>query len=160
MPPVKSRASPPKQVGKNSVKFNNRVISKNYLPADLKEYYQQVDDYNKQYKSPLGLPRHNYLGPGNTARAEGNTLEPVDSDDLIAQEHDDAYHYAKTKEDVFAADKKAIHEFASDAWKNRNWHSAVGAVGLGIKHGVERLSDKVYYPSLPGESCLAITMFA
>lgn len=107
---------------------------------------------NTDKSKPFLAPGHNYLGPGNQAQIAGNQLPPVDSDDLIASQHDNAYHVAKTKEDIYAADKRAISDFAVDAWKNKNWHSAVGAIGLGAKHGIERLTNKVFYPNL-GKSC-------
>ncbi len=112
-----------------------------------KDFSQQVDKLNK-----FLFPGHNYLGPGNVAPSAGNQAPPIDRDDQIAAEHDTAYHQAKTKEDIYKADTQAIGDFAHDAYKNLNWHSAVGAIGLGAKHGVERLTNKVFYPNL-GKSC-------
>lgn len=99
-------------------------------------------------KPVFSLPGHNYLGPGNLAVGEGNSNKPVDSDDFIAAVHDEAYLNAKTKEDVYSADREAISQFASDALHNQNWHSIVGAAGLGVKHGVEKLTGSVFYPRL------------
>jgi len=90
------------------------------------------------------FPGHKYLGPGN----ELNSGEPIDSDDVIAKEHDLSYHYAECEEDVFIADKIAIFSFIFDWIKNKNWHSIVGAVGLGVKHFTEMVIGKVLYPNL------------
>lgn len=123
------------------------------LPIDWKfdlRNSRGFDETVKQFSS-FNFPGHNYLGPGNQAPAQGNTAPPKDSDDLIAAEHDDNYHSAKTKEDIYNADKQAIREFGSDAINNLNWHSAVGAIGLGAKHGVERLTNQVFYPNLAGK---------
>lgn len=46
----------------------------------------------------LIFPGHKYLGPGNKIFCG----TPVDSDDLIAQEHDLAYERAETKEDIYS----------------------------------------------------------
>lgn len=94
--------------------------------------------------SSFVFPGHKYLGPGN----ELNSGVPIDADDFIAREHDCAYESARCEEDVFVADKKAIFSFAVDLIRNRNWHSAVGAVGLGFKHLMEKFLGIVLYPIL------------
>jgi hypothetical protein len=96
-------------------------------------------------QSKFVLPGHRYIGPGNPL----NNGQPVDSDDAIAKTHDIAYNNAETAEDVRAADRKAIGEFAHDAYHNLNPHSALGAAGLGVKYGVESLTG-VIYPSISG----------
>lgn len=101
------------------------------------------------------LPGHNYIGPGNKARVHGNEAVPIDKDDEIAAEHDDNYAIAKTKEDIYNADYKAVRDFGSDFLKTGNYHSAIGAVGLGLKTSVERLTNRVYYPNL-GKSWLLL----
>ena len=90
------------------------------------------------------FPGHKYLGPGN----ELNNGAPVDSDDFIAKEHDLAYKAACTSDDVHNADKKAILAFLIDCLRNKNWHSAVGAIGLGLKHLTELVCAKIFYPKL------------
>lgn len=93
---------------------------------------------------------HKYLGPGNKLL----NGEPVDEDDKIAQRHDHQYSDIQQrsdnnfKQDVWAADREAIGDFTNDFLGNSNWHSAVGAIGLGIKHGAERLTNSVYYPGM------------
>lgn len=89
------------------------------------------------------FPGHRYLGPGNPL----DNGEPVDSDDKIAQIHDTEYSQAKTKTDIFQSDQKAISAFSRDFILNRNWHSGVGALGLGIKYGTEKVLDHVLYPT-------------
>lgn len=97
------------------------------------------------------LPKHNYLGPGNTAKDSGNTNEIHDIDDYISSTHDNAYHNSKTKEDIYQADRSAISDFTTDFIENHNWHSLLGAGGLGVKHLVEKASNKVFYPSITGK---------
>lgn len=95
--------------------------------------------------SGLTLPGHHYIGPGNPL--EGH--QPVDKDDEIAKEHDEAYNAAKTSQDVINADKKAIDRFAEDYNKNGNLHSLIGKTGLEIKTAVEQRFG-VIYPSVSG----------
>jgi hypothetical protein len=95
---------------------------------------------------PITFPHHSYIGPGNDAYSGA---PEYDLDDHIAHVHDIAYHHAKTQEDILDADKKAIHDFASDAFENYNPHSAIGAIGLGVKHGVEKLIGVKYPSNLP-----------
>lgn len=96
----------------------------------------------------LTFPGHHYLGPGNKAPIDGNTNHPIDKDDEIAAKHDNAYSLAKTRSDVFNADFEAVKEFGKDFLNTGNYHSAIGAVGLGLKTGVERLTNRVFYPNL------------
>lgn len=71
--------------------------------------------------------------------------EPVDSDDRIAQVHNFRYEFALTDSDIRRADRAAIADFSRDAVNNRNWHSAVGAIGIGAKYAVETTVG-VQYP--------------
>lgn len=99
--------------------------------------------------TPLPVWRtHNYFGPG---QSDYNT-QPIDSDDSIARKHDLLYEAAQNKSDVFKADREAVQEFAQDIFENWNWHSIVGAAGLGIKHVIESSFDHVFYPSLQRDS--------
>lgn len=88
------------------------------------------------------FPGHKYLGPGNELG------EPVDSDDLIAQEHDRAYDSNECKENIYRTDEIEIFSFIFDWFKNRNWHSALGALGISFKHCTEKLFNRVLYPRL------------
>lgn len=92
----------------------------------------------------LTFPGHRYLGPGN--KLSNGT--PVDTDDSIAREHDLAYESATSEKEIFEADEKAILAFIFDWIKNKNWHSYVGAVGLGLKHFIEKITGKIFYPKL------------
>lgn len=98
----------------------------------------------------LVLPFSNNIGPGNPIRPATNRA------DLIAQGHDLHYQQAKTNSDVLSADREAISQFAHEAVQGQDpisqLHAAIGGVGLGIKHGVERLSGKVFY----GKQCLEL----
>lgn len=91
----------------------------------------------------LTVPRHNYLGPGNPL----NNGEPVDKDDAIARVHDNEYSVARHQQDIFDSDWKAVKEFGRDFVANSNFHSLLGAAGLGVKTGVERTLGQVLYPS-------------
>lgn len=91
-------------------------------------------------KRGFHLPGHRYLGPNGPI----NNGSPVDYDDQIAEEHDLAYHTATTAREIRTADQNAIMAFSADAIANNNWHSAVGAVGIGAKYAVESLTGVVY----------------
>lgn len=84
-------------------------------------------------------PGHHYLGPGNPLE----NGKPVNRADEIAQEHDWRYQLAITKEDVRAADRKAINEFFKDGFSEP--HAWVGALGLGAKYIGESVFG-VQYP--------------
>lgn len=99
----------------------------------------------------LTLIGHRYLGPGNPL----DNGEPTNSADRIARQHDYEYHYAKTKEDIFESDRKAIAAFSEDFIQNKSIGGLVGAAGLSIKHGVELLADTVIYPKLSGKYAAA-----
>ncbi|KAH8025852.1 hypothetical protein HPB51_012884 [Rhipicephalus microplus] len=91
------------------------------------------------------FPGHQYLGPGNPLR----NGDPGDEDDGIAKSHDEAYEQTTSHEDVFAADQ-APAVLLNDFRRTGNWHSALGAVGLGTKNIVEQyvLARSLY--GLPG----------
>lgn len=96
-------------------------------------------------------PGRRYLGPGNPLEAG----EPVDSVDRIAKLHDIAYEYARSKKDIFHADKVAVAEFATEfaseakRWKI-NWGALAGTVGLCTKNLVEGVLQTTLYPWTPG----------
>lgn len=94
-------------------------------------------------KNGAVLPGHHYIGPGNPL----NGQEPVDKDDEIAKEHDEAYVTAKTSQDVINADRTAIEKFGADYDTHGNWHSLLGKTGLQIKTAVEQKFG-VIYPSV------------
>jgi len=102
----------------------------------------------KQMKMVFGngfiFPGHKYLGPGNKM----DIGPPIDTDDLIAQQHDFEYENALDKENIHRADKKAIAAFVGDCIKNKNWHSALGALCIGFKHLIEVMCCKIFYPKL------------
>ncbi|KAL1436341.1 hypothetical protein MTO96_049774 [Rhipicephalus appendiculatus] len=93
------------------------------------------------------FPGHRYLGPGNPLR----NGDPVDEDDGIAKSHDEACERAKSHVDVFAADQASAALFSNDFRRTGNWHSALGAVGLGTKNFVEQyvLGRSLY--GMPGD---------
>ncbi|KAF6206443.1 hypothetical protein GE061_017676 [Apolygus lucorum] len=80
------------------------------------------------------------MGPGNPLP----NGEPVDYDDQLSKEHDYAYHFAKSWEDVRKADQKILAGFTADAVTNGNVHSAVGAVCIGAKYLAETLVGPTY----------------
>lgn len=91
------------------------------------------------------MPGHKYIGPGNSL----NRGAPVDRDDEIARKHDLAYRDATKYDHIRQADKKAILDFGEDALSNWNYHSALGAAGIGLKYGVESFAG-VQYPKITG----------
>ena len=96
----------------------------------------------------LLYPNHRYLGPGNPI----DNGTPVDNADRIAQVHDIEYNSARTKEDIFESDTRAIQSFKSDFLAKPNLPSLVGLVGLGVKNTVEQslLNTTIYPNNLPG----------
>lgn len=97
---------------------------------------------------PLLYPNHRYLGPGNPLE----NGEPVDNADRIAKVHDYEYSAAKTKEDIFESDNRAIQKFRSDFVTHPNLPSLAGLIGLGVKNTVEQslLNSTIYPNNLPG----------
>lgn len=96
----------------------------------------------------LTLIGHRYLGPGNPL----DNGEPTNTADAIARQHDHEYHHAVDKQDIFESDRKAIAAFADDFARNKSIGGLIGAAGLSIKHGVEKLTDTVLYPrTFPGK---------
>nr|WEY02537.1 MAG: structural protein [Canine parvovirus] len=97
-------------------------------------------------RNGLVLPFSNNIGPGNPIRP------PTNRADLIAQGHDIHYQQAKKDSDVLSADREAISQFAHEAIQGSDpisrLHATVGGLGLGIKHGVEKLTGKVLYGEL------------
>lgn len=87
-------------------------------------------------------PGHNYLGPGNSLQ----NGTPVDKADVIARVHDYDYFKAKTKQDIFRSDLKAIKEFRNDYTNKFNLPSWIGEKGLTIKHGFEKAINTTVYP--------------
>lgn len=92
------------------------------------------------------FPGHNYLGPGNPL----NNGPPLSKADSIAQQHDQSYNTAKSKEDIFSADRSAIKKFALNI-PNEPLPSLTGAVGLGAKYLFEKGTNRIFYPNLPGK---------
>lgn len=86
------------------------------------------------------LPYHKYLGPGNDL----DSGAPVNEADLIAQEHDNAYADAKKESDIQTADWNSASEFIGNFQDTGSIPSAIGAIGLGIKYGAERLLGVQY----------------
>lgn len=82
---------------------------------------------------PFHWPRHNYLGPGT----KDFTKKPHDEDDEIAKKHDLAYKSAKTKEDIFKADKEAVSEFYNSFKKTWHPEALIGSAALKIKNFTE-----------------------
>lgn len=119
-----------------------------------KQEQRQRDSANLARGEPpqngLVLPFSNNIGPGNPIRPATNTA------DFIAQGHDLHYQQAKSDTDVLSADREAISHFAHEAVQGQDpvsrIHAAVGGIGLGVKHTVERLSGKVIY----GKLCLEL----
>lgn len=123
----------------------NQVTRKRYP-----EHWSSVRSHRKdqitklrEVKSGITLPFSNNIGPGNS-------IQPArTASDAVAQGHDLHYEHAKTDSDVLSADKEAISQFAYQAVSGTDpvsqLQGALGAVGLGIKHGFESLTGKVLY---------------
>lgn len=97
----------------------------------------------------MNFPGHKYFGPGN----DSNRGDPVDKDDGIAKQHDIEYDHAETSCDVREADRKAIALFWLDTYLNKNWHSSIGFLGLGVKYFFESFTGVVYPPYVEQQDC-------
>lgn len=103
-----------------------------------------VCNNNKEYKyrsvvsflisMPLHWPGYRYLGPGT----KDLSVDPVNSTDAIAREHDLAYANKNTSDnDVFNSDKEAISKFWTNFKETKRPSALAGAAGLGVKNLVE-----------------------
>lgn len=102
----------------------------------------------------ITLPGSRYIGPGNPVneqRALG--VEPTTNSDRHAMNHDLDYNKAKTDQDVYNADKKAINAFFGEAGTFTGLqptlnqiHGVIGGTGLAAKNILEEriLGHTVY----------------
>nr|QTZ83186.1 MAG: putative VP1 [Periparus ater parvoviridae sp.] len=97
-------------------------------------------------KAGLTLPGYKYLGPGNST----NLGTPNNEVDAIAYWHDKAYEHAKSKNEIFDADKWARKHFGDEFYKHPSVGAALGWIGMGTKNIIEEniIGDSVY-PSMP-----------
>lgn len=97
----------------------------------------------KSVQQGLVLPFSNNIGPGNTIQSARS------NSDVIAQGHDLHYQDAKGPSDVSSADIEAVGQFVKEATGGHNpisqLQAVVGALGLGAKYAVEKLTGKVLY---------------
>jgi spore coat protein U-like protein len=101
--------------------------------------------------NPVHVSGSNYAGPGTKDfdAPEKGTV------DIIARDHDISYKKAESPADVLRSDKKALGDFTADYIKSADIRSGISAAGLGIKHGVETLLNKVIYPNMPRNTLTA-----
>ncbi|CAG7722450.1 unnamed protein product [Allacma fusca] len=100
------------------------------LPARAHKVYRELQKGNV-------LPGHKYIGPGNPLQNGRNrSLQKVDADGRIAQQHDERYTNAKSSNDVSIADQEFLNDWADDG----NIRSLIGAIGIGAKHSVEKVT--------------------
>lgn len=92
------------------------------------------------------LPGHRYIGPGNPV----DNGRPIDEDDRIAALHDIRYHNASSSDDIRSEDREAIGLFSGDFVRTGNWHSGIGALGIGAKYIGETLFGVQYPGSTTG----------
>ncbi len=107
-------------------------------------------DNKEEHKDPIiTLPGHKYIGPGNTI---DKGAIPVDYDDEISEQHDREYANAKTQLDIYNADSKYLNKAVYDTFARGNPHSAVGAIGIGTKHAIEKVIGVKYPAGLPKDN--------
>lgn len=98
---------------------------------------------NKNLNRGYILPFSRNIGPGNTIQS------PKTGADAIAAGHDLHYQHATQNKDILSADREAISHFAHETVNSGDpisqIQAAIGLVGLGAKHSVEKLTGKVYY---------------
>lgn len=112
------------------------------VPTNQDQINQVVRPPQKVVQSVV-LPFSNNIGPGNPISDARNTA------DSIAQGHDLHYKYATQDSDVLSADREAISQFVHEAIQGKDpvsqLQSAIGAVGLGVKHAYESVAGSVQY---------------
>ena len=87
-------------------------------------------------------PGYNYLGPGNSI----SNVEPINSVDDVAREHDIAYGGSKTYEDIMNADRIAIEKFRIEYEKTGKLPAKVAELVLRAKTTVEKHARHTLYP--------------
>lgn len=104
----------------------------------------------EEHTDPLfTLPGHKYIGPGNTI---DKGASPIDYDDEISEIHDREYANAKSQLDIYDADSKYLNKAIYDTFARGNVHSAIGAVGIGAKHAIEKVIGVKYPAGLPKDN--------
>jgi hypothetical protein len=88
----------------------------------------------------IHLLDHKYQGPGNNLVGQ----VPHDIDDEIAKSHDESYAVALSQYDIEQADKLFLDDSISDVIESGNPHSVIGAVGVGVKHILEKVAGPIY----------------
>lgn len=103
----------------------------------------------------LHFPGHKYLGPGSDVYS-GDIA--VDKDDLIAFDHDREYQTLVQSlkavnipekqflQELGHIDHKAVLSFIHDFKTTGNWHSLIGATGIGAKILVDKTHLLPTYP--------------
>nr|QTZ83184.1 MAG: structural protein VP1 [Periparus ater ambidensovirus] len=134
---------PQDELKPDSIPWNKDTRAK--YPHHWKSYKREkkVPASTTNTNGGIVLPFSNNIGPGNS-------LQPARTRaDFIAQGHDIHYQDAKKNSDVLSADREAIGQFVHEIINPENpvsqLQAAVGAFGLGVKHGIETLTGKVFY---------------
>lgn len=109
-------------------------------------YRNRNKNYSKNQssllKGDLTLPGTNFVGP----QSQLNNLSGTrNSSDNIALHHDYAYNVARSQGDIRNADWHSAKRFGLNYLRTGEWQSAVGALGLAGKTGIERLTGKSLY---------------
>lgn len=131
--------------------------------VDEKNTYTQDIDFKAELeKDEAGFnpPPFKYLGPGNSLN-RGPAYNLVDES---AREHDIAYSQAKSKEDIYKADKSFISKSGNYIAEGISGKGSVsdtigavlGGVGIGTKHLLEKSINKVLYPTISGKNATTI----
>nr|QTZ83169.1 MAG: VP1 [Periparus ater ambidensovirus] len=150
-------------VNLHSVQQEVNKVSSN-IPIDFIGLEDQASDAdfvpleNQDISGNRGFvpPPFKYLGPGNSL----NRGPPYNHIDAAAREHDIAYTEAKTKDDVYNADQKFLSEskkhllagITGEGTFSDSIGAAIGGVGIGTKHLIEKATNRVYYPSISGKN--------
>ncbi len=117
-----------------------QIESEKGLKWDGRQYQIDPNYIPPEDRPGYTLPGHKFIGPGNPI----DTEVPVDEDDAIAKEHDEAYATAKNQKDIAIADEQAADKFLSDWQTNANTHSLLGGLGLIGKKHVEQTIGSIY----------------
>lgn len=120
------------------LKTAGKIIAQSFKQVSRQH---QQKPYNRPIQTGVVLPFSNNIGPGNSIQT------PQTNADAIAAEHDHRY---ENKENIPDADLHAIADFGYEAVYGNNPVSQnqaiIGATGLAIKTGVERVVGHQLYP--------------
>nr|QVW56792.1 MAG: structural protein VP1 [Phylloscopus inornatus ambidensovirus] len=124
------------------------------LPLENEKEAVQIVPLEAQH-SGFVPPPFKYLGPGNSLDS-GIPYNDIDADAKI---HDTQYSVAETKEDVYKSDSEfltrsgdhIIEGISGKGSISDTIGAALGGIGIGAKHLLEKATGSIQYPNISGK---------